>query len=961
MSQLPEEERTRAFTLLRWVTFAAKPLTVAELTEAALVSLDGDEYPSDSLPDAIDDEYIDSEILGLCGSLLSIHQNSPDPALSTVRLTHFSVKQYYLYQDPHSRNILIQNENLRYSNEKREHTIIAQLCLRYVQYEEAWEEKSSSDSGQIQGSLRDYAAEFWYHHAREGDQEDELMIRLIDALFDNHDATIWERWRGYYDLKEKSRVENSTEDSKSEDAKRKQEATASFSQPGPLFYAAKLNLTKLTLRLIQKYPDRLNDRSIFGETALAAACSNGNEQISAILIVSGADISLATWSGQTPLHLAARSGHLNLVRLLLENWSEVNSVDLRKATPLHSAAEAKQIEIAKLLLQYGANVIAVDKNGHPPLYFPLGRNDISMARLLIAAAPDQIRLAGKYYRWLPLHFTAHFNLLESMRLLLDCGADPDLVSDLGSTALTLAAHLDNSEIVDLLVAKGADLNIQDNSGRTAIIFAAWNKNSEMVRMLIEKGANLDTIDDNGGTALHYAAASGSVDCVRSLLTAGANQKLLLDVTGYSPLYLASDRGHAEIVRLLIENGANPNIKATGFKTPLCAAIAGRHVEVVNILLESEADYNAVILRSALIPSVFAASLGQIRILEILFSYGADISLPTPRGITPLMGASMALHLDTMRLLLDKGADVTATDNNGRSVLFYAAAKGGGAAMKLLLSRGADILATDHDGWTVLHYSAYRGYTDIVHMLLEEGSDGHAITPRGCTALFYAVQRGYVETLHVLLDAGLTTLDQAGESILHVASIYGHTKVIKDQLHTIDQASINQTEAEGRTPLFNAAMRGHIDAVELLLSQNADVNKRDRYNSSALFAAVRNEHLGVVKQLLAIGQVALDYEDCFGRTVFSWAYRSKNQELIKLLELAAAEKKLEVQSHIEASPPAESYTFDPDDPWCDICTRSIPQGAEYFECELCADFVICSECAAAGLKCRQSSHKWSSKP
>jgi hypothetical protein len=84
MSQLPEEERTRAFTLLRWVTFAAKPLTVAELTEAALVSLDGDEYPSDSLPDAIDDEYIDSEILGLCGSLLSIHQNSPDPALSTV-------------------------------------------------------------------------------------------------------------------------------------------------------------------------------------------------------------------------------------------------------------------------------------------------------------------------------------------------------------------------------------------------------------------------------------------------------------------------------------------------------------------------------------------------------------------------------------------------------------------------------------------------------------------------------------------------------------------------------------------------------------------------------------------------------------------------------------------------------------------------------------------------------------
>lgn len=960
MSQLPEDERNRAFTLLRWVTFAAKPLTVAELTEAALVSLDGDEYPSDNLPDAIDDEYIDSEILGLCGSLLSIHQNLLDPASSTVRLTHFSVKQYYLYQDPHSRNILIQNENLRYSNEKRENTTIAQICLRYIQYEEAWGARASNDSGQVQGSFKDYAAEFWYHHAREGDEEDGLMNRLIDALFDSHDLTIWERWREYYDSKEKSGAENSTDGGKSEDTKRRQEELATFTQPGPVFYAAKLNLTNLTLRLIEKHPDHLDDRSIFGETAFAAACRNGNEQVSKILISSGADISLATCSGQTPLHLAARNGHLNLVRLLLESGSEVNSVDFRKATPLHSAAEAKQIEIAKLLLQYGADVIAIDVDEHPPLYFPLGRNDISMARLFIAAAPDQIKLAGKYYRWLPLHFTAQFSILESMRLLLDCGADPDLVSDLESTAITLAAHLDNGEIVQLLIEKGASLNIRDSSGKTALIFAAWNKNSEMVRVLVENGANLDTVDDNGGCALHYAAASGSVDCVHTLLTAGANQELLIDNTGYSPLFLASDRGHAEVVRLLLENGANPEIKTTEHETPLSAAILGCHVEVVNILLENGADYTAVFFRPALVSSVFAASLGQIRILELLLSYGVDISLSTSSGITPLMGASMALQLDTMRFLLDKGADITAIDNSGRSVLFYAAEKGGSDAIKLLLMSGASIWATDNDRWTALHYAASRGNADVVRTLLEAGSDAHAKTLRGCTALFYAVERGHIETLHVLLDAGLTTLDQAEDSILHVASLYGRSEVIRDQLHTDDQVSINQTEAEGRTPLFNAAMRGYSDVVELLLSRNADVNKRDRYNSSALFAAVRNEHLEVVKQLLAIDQVVLDYQDCFGRTVFAWAYRSKNHELTELLELAAAKKELEVQSHIETLAPSESYTFDPDASWCDICTRCIQLDAEYFECKLCADFIICSECATAGLKCRESSHEWESR-
>lgn len=97
-----------------------------------------------------------------------------------------------------------------------------------MQYEEAWGGNASSDSGQVQGSFRDYAAEFWYRHAREGDQGDELMNRLIDTLFDNHDVTIWERWREYHDLIEKSRAEKSTEDNKSEDTQKRQEDLASL-------------------------------------------------------------------------------------------------------------------------------------------------------------------------------------------------------------------------------------------------------------------------------------------------------------------------------------------------------------------------------------------------------------------------------------------------------------------------------------------------------------------------------------------------------------------------------------------------------------------------------------------------------------------------------------------------------------------------------------------------------------
>lgn len=86
--------------------------------------------------------------------------------------------------------------------------------------------------------------------------------------------------------------------------------------------------------------------------------------------------------------------------------------------------------------------------------------------------------------------------------------------------------------------------------------------------------------------------------------------------------------------------------------------------------------------------------------------------------------------------------------------------------------------------------------------------------------------------------------------------------MRDRLQTAGLASINQTEAEGRAPLFGRAMRGCSGIVELLILKKIDDNKRDRYNTLPLFAAVRNKHLEVVKQLLATDQVVLDYEECF---------------------------------------------------------------------------------------------------
>lgn len=96
----PSSKKIRAFSLLRWVAYALRPLTVYEITEALLTSENRDDFPAEDMPEPIDEDYINSGIEDLCGSLLEVRRNISEPheGLKTVHLTHFSVREYYLLQ-----------------------------------------------------------------------------------------------------------------------------------------------------------------------------------------------------------------------------------------------------------------------------------------------------------------------------------------------------------------------------------------------------------------------------------------------------------------------------------------------------------------------------------------------------------------------------------------------------------------------------------------------------------------------------------------------------------------------------------------------------------------------------------------------------------------------------------------------------------------------------------------------
>ncbi|KAK2035778.1 hypothetical protein LZ31DRAFT_446670, partial [Colletotrichum somersetense] len=201
IERLRDVERRRAFSLLRWAAFALRPLTVCEIAEAVLINDDWDDLPVDELPDSVDDYYIDSEILGLCGSLIEVRGTSPGSSAGSrkIHLAHFSVKQYLLCKIPSRQATLLANESLRASNEVIEGITLAKLCLRYITFQRVWDGSLPEERDRIGTSFREYAAEYWYQHTDVSNTKDEALLEAMNALFDGR-AQTWESWRQWFDV-----------------------------------------------------------------------------------------------------------------------------------------------------------------------------------------------------------------------------------------------------------------------------------------------------------------------------------------------------------------------------------------------------------------------------------------------------------------------------------------------------------------------------------------------------------------------------------------------------------------------------------------------------------------------------------------------------------------------------------------------------------------------------------------
>ena len=191
--------------------------------------------------------------------------------------------------------------------------------------------------------------------------------------------------------------------------------------------------------------------------------------------------------------------------------------------------------------------------------------------------------------------------------------------------------------------------------------------------------------------------------------------------------------------------------------------------------------------------------------------------PTSYG-EALCDAAMAGDLPRALQLLEDGAPIDSPDAaNQRTPLIKAAMKGHTEVVKLLLERGASPAYRDSAGRTAKDWAVKQGHaaTKEAFSQLLPGSNPAETDPQGM-ALCTAALEGDVPTVLQLLEAG---------------------------------APIDFPEyGTKRTPLINAAMKGHTEVVTLLLARGAAPASKDVSGWTALHWATKEGHTATVTSL-----------------------------------------------------------------------------------------------------------------
>jgi len=237
--------------------------------------------------------------------------------------------------------------------------------------------------------------------------------------------------------------------------------------------------------LVEKGAD-INAHDAQGYGALQAAARNRNEKIIPLLIDLGADVNGTDADGFTALIHAAERNHVPSIRALVAARADLEKSVDGGFGPLSLAIESGKLLAAKALIELGANVNAASGTDRvTPIM-------VTASQLAVGEAAKQIELRQG------------LRSTDIASALIERGADVNTANAHGVTPLMIAAARGNIPMLGLLLEAGANPELKSEAGKTAIDVARENLNEDAVKSItlfqatISERAHPSGADESGG-------------------------------------------------------------------------------------------------------------------------------------------------------------------------------------------------------------------------------------------------------------------------------------------------------------------------------------------------------------------------------------------------------------------------------------------------------------------------------
>ena len=306
----------------------------------------------------------------------------------------------------------------------------------------------------------------------------------------------------------------------------------------PLFLAA-FNGNDAVVHLLLRFGARPEAKELDGFNALHYACMQANHVfMSRLLDQNGPDFEafydLSKYGLPAGPSLSTTSKRrAPIVHSLIDHNAGVHAIS-KGFTPLHIAALTAQEQLVDILLSNGA-----EASGVPVITAYYGLNSKIVDLLLTHGA--SVSATDSRQNKTALTWTAEIGSPNTLKVLLSHGANVHHQDKHGSSALHYAGANARNESIKLLLEAGADPNLLDLGGCTALIRLAqagrfylagrwWNPSTDerekAATLLLNAGCDPSVRDKHGNLAVHYAARNGYRGILDAIERAGGDMELL---------------------------------------------------------------------------------------------------------------------------------------------------------------------------------------------------------------------------------------------------------------------------------------------------------------------------------------------------------------------------------------------------------------------------------------------------